>query len=135
MTSNVARRGEINELRKQLKVDLFNLEKKFKEESVALEKKCQADISALEREIKECEAQEVRAAREQIQQIIAATGLDPAAIFAGLAGARGTQEARTTRKPMRPSTVQHTGPKGQIWNGRGRTPQWFKERQGASNGH
>lgn len=134
MPSNLERRAKIDELRKQLKVDLANLEQKFREESTTLERKCRSDISDIEHEIKQSEAQEVRAAREKIQQIIADAGLDPAAVFAGLAGARGTQKITKTRKPMKPSSVMHSGPDGKVWNGRGRAPQWFKDQQGKLNG-
>jgi DNA-binding protein H-NS len=136
MTTNLERREKIEDLRNQLQADLKALERKFREDSATLEMKCKVAISHVERDIKAAEEQELRAAREQIQKIIADAGLDPAAVFAGLSGARGAQKspkAPITRKPQAPSNIRHTGPNGKIWNGRGRMPRWFKEQQDATS--
>lgn len=126
MPTNAEYRTQITELQKQLRIDVINLEKKFKDDKAALERKCSQDIANLERQIKEGRAQELREAQQRIWQVIEGTGLDPATILEALPRTRG---------PRKSSTIVHRGPDGQIWNGRGRTPRWFKTQQGSSAAH
>jgi DNA-binding protein H-NS len=123
MPTNAERHLQIENLHKQLHIDLMNLEKKFKDDRIALQKKCNADVANLEREIKECRAQEIRSAQEQIWKVIESAGLDLPTIIASLP---------KERSPMKPSTVLHHGPDGKSWNGRGRVPRWFREQRSSN---
>jgi DNA-binding protein H-NS len=125
MATNQERRAAIETARAQLKLDLAALEKKYREDSGALEKHCRQQIATLEREIKDAEAEEVRAARLEIQRILVAAGLRADQVL----GAPAIKQLKAARKPTAPSTVLHTGPEGQIWRGRGPQPKWFKRQQ------
>lgn len=127
MTTNQERREQIAELRRQLKTAVNELEKQFRNAAADLVKNCNRAITDIEREIKACEAQEMRVAREQIRAILEQTGIPAADVLASLGG------GKAPRKKMKPSEVRHVGPNGEAWNGRGRVPNWYKARQRAAD--
>lgn len=120
MPTNAERRQQIVELRKQLHLDLTALEKKHKENRALLEKTCSRAVADIELAILADKSQEIQAARQRILQVIEASGVQLEDVLVSLPRPRG---------PMKPSAVVHHGPGGQIWNGRGRRPQWFKPEQ------
>jgi DNA-binding protein H-NS len=120
MITNLQRREEIKQLRSKLQADVAELEQKYRADVAALNKQCKEDVDRLEREIKAYQAQEIRIAQKHIQEVIERSGLDAATVYASLA-----EDMPRQRAPMKPSTILHKGPDGQVWNGRGRKPHWF----------
>jgi DNA-binding protein H-NS len=128
MLTNEERYAQIEAVRQQFIADRTALERRFKDESLQLERLCTRRVAELENDIKAYAAQELRAAREEVQAILKRSGIDPAIILASIAVPREKAPAKE-RKQMKPSTVLHHGPEGKVWNGRGRVPGWFKARQ------
>jgi DNA-binding protein H-NS len=86
-------------------------------------------ITFAEARIREREASEKAATREELQRLAQERGFSMADLFGGLAphapakrGKKTTEKGKAERAPVE---AKYQGPNGETWSGRGRLPKWL----------
>jgi DNA-binding protein H-NS len=86
-------------------------------------------ITFAEARIREREAGEKAATREELQKLAQERGFSMTDLFGSLAphGAakRGRKSGETGRSERAPVEAKYRGPNGEMWSGRGRMPKWL----------
>src|SRR4051794_40908079 len=86
-------------------------------------------IAFAEARIRECEASEKAATREELQKLAQERGFSMTDLFGELAphGAakRGRKSSETGKSERAPVEAKYRGPNGELWSGRGRMPKWL----------
>ncbi len=86
-------------------------------------------ITFAEAQIREREASEKAAAREELQRLAQERGFSMADLFGDLAppapAKRGKKTTETSKAERAPVEAKYRGPNGETWSGRGRLPKWL----------
>lgn len=94
-------------------------------------------ITFAEARIREREASEKAATREELQKLAQERGFSMTDLFGSLAphGAakRGRKSGETEKSERAPVEAKYRGPNGELWSGRGRMPKWLHAAEAVGN--
>jgi DNA-binding protein H-NS len=86
-------------------------------------------ITFAEARIREREASEKAATREELQKLAQERGFSMNDLFGGLtaqaAAKRGRKSSEAGKPERAPVEAKYKGPNGELWSGRGRMPKWL----------